>query len=109
MITAVQNYNTSFNGLKKLKSQKITRQVIRVENRVPEGLTKISRNELGDTAHYILLGAGSMLLSASMLCGTALALTEKDLKGKDFMFMGGLVTLPAFGIVRIFQELFDSD
>ena len=71
MITAVQSYNTNFNGLKNLKSQKVLRQVVKMENRAPEGLSKASRNELDEkTKKYLLYGGGALLGTTVATCTT---------------------------------------
>ena len=64
MITAIQN-NTSFNGITKFKSHKIARQVVKMDNYTPKGLTKISRNELNESAEKFLLCSGAAVLGTS--------------------------------------------
>lgn len=89
MITAVQSYNTNFNGLKNLKSQKIARQVVKMENHTPKGLSKISRSELDDdTIKYLLFGAGTLLGSTTAAPGLTAVATNED--AKDALMVIGL-------------------
>ena len=103
MITSIQCYNTNFNGLKNLKSQKVLRQIVKIENQTPEGLSKASRNELDEKTKKYLLYGGSALLGTTIIPSvtTTSINMESDVVHGSTAFAAALVCL---GVVKFLDS-----